>query len=423
MNPRQVLSIVMALPTTMWSLSAHAQDETDKPTGAQTPPEPAIKPEGAPPSEAVKQEDVPKLTQPEAGAPLAKAEISKESQASPKNETEDASDKVKVDVNGSAIIYFYQPFLPEVHHNFELLFANGIVDASMGDFGLHTEGRIRATKLFSYYPSNVWVEEIYAYYKHEYVTAKVGKVYSQFGVFWDGSFSGNVHMYEGLKLDTDYGISLEGSTGGETGMTLGYVLQYFIRDADTNYSAPGRDTLSIADSHQRHSVVARAQPAYHFKKDVALTMGLSGQYFQADLATVGKKNVFRFGGDLKFEYGPWSIFGEFTRQIGQSVTDHPFAGTEATATEPAVPGRASSHNNYVIASSQIKIWKFTPRYAFSAAQFQDVDVSEGMHNAGVAFDPHDNITLALEYVRWQRNDLAASTLLDHSLYVVLWPHF
>src|ERR1019366_1019745 len=96
-------------------------------------------------------------------------------------------------------------------NNLSLFFANLVVDAKSGIWGLHVEPRFRDTKLRGFFGGTSWAQEVYASVSlNRETTLKVGKEYSHFGLFWDNSFYGNVQVYDGLKLDPDYGLSLEG---------------------------------------------------------------------------------------------------------------------------------------------------------------------------------------------------------------------
>jgi len=187
-----------------------------------------------------------------------------------------SSDKVipKIDIHGGAWLFYWQPFgvstdpvgkarglagIPDEGAFFRMHQAHLNFDGSFGDFGLFFNGNIRDTKMREFYAGTAWVEEGYVYYKNPKAYIKIGKSYSRFGLFWDNSFYGNVHFYDGIKLDPNYGISIEGSVGKETGFRLGYYGQYFIVDGRTNGSYVGRDTISIPNARRRNIAVARLE--------------------------------------------------------------------------------------------------------------------------------------------------------------------
>src|SRR5205807_436179 len=113
-------------------------------------------------------------------------------------------------IGGGALLWYYQPVqVAAAKSNVDLFFANLLLDGKFGAVGLHIEPRFRDSRLRSFFPGPVWAQEAYAS-----VTLarghviKAGKAYSHFGLFWDNSFYGNVQVYDGLKLDPDYGLSL-----------------------------------------------------------------------------------------------------------------------------------------------------------------------------------------------------------------------
>src|SRR5262245_22983361 len=163
-----------------------------------------------------------------------------------------------IDLHGGAWLFWYQPFnVPGEKPFLRMHLAHLNFDGSIGDFGLFFNANVRDTRMREFYEGPAWIEEGYFYYKNPFVIVKLGKVYSRFGLFWENSFYGNVHFYDGLKLDPNYGVSLEGSVGAEKGFRLGYYGQYFITDGRTNGSYLRRDTISIPGARKRHMVIAR----------------------------------------------------------------------------------------------------------------------------------------------------------------------
>jgi hypothetical protein len=111
-------------------------------------------------------------------------------------------------------------------------------------------------------------------------------------------------------------------------------------------------TISIPGASRRNQAVARIEPFVRLGSQSIVKLGLSGEYFRADLPVV-QHDVFRAAADVAIAIFGWQAWGEYLVQNGQSVTDFPYAGTPATATTPAVPGRASAHNTYVLAGTEI----------------------------------------------------------------------
>ncbi|MDC0748785.1 hypothetical protein [Polyangium mundeleinium] len=333
----------------------------------------------------------------------------------------------KIELHGGAWLFYYQPFQPPEEKPFlRMHVAHLNFDGSIGDFGLFFNASARDTRMREFYEGPAWLEEGYFYYKHPKVMVKVGKSYSRFGLFWDNSFFGPIHFYDGIKLDPNYGISIEGTAGKEKGPRLGYFAQYFLVDGRTNGSYVGRDTISIPGARRRNIAVLRLEPAYHWNKDTSILLGVSGQYFQADIPALAGTNrdVLRFALDYTVNLGPVSAWGEASRQLGQSVTEWPIPPVPATATTPAVPGRASAKNDYLLVGGEARIWKFVARYNLSAARFHDVGVTEYMHQPGLGYNMNDYLQFLVEYAHWTQHDaLGYGKFLDQSVATTIHGYF
>ena len=251
---------------------------------------------------------------------------------------------------------------------------------------------------------------------------KLGKIYSQFGLFWDNSFWGNVQVYDGLKLSPDYGASLEGKFELTPQFGLGYAVQYFVVDGSTNVSLPGRDTISIPDSRRRNELVLRVDPYAKFAQDGLARLGLSAQRLTADSPGIpeSERDNLRYGVDFRLTYAGLGVWGEAVHQKGQTVTDYPIAGTPATDTDPAVPGRASNSISYYEIGGEYTFWRATARYNFSAAHYGGTGVKEWMHVPALGFKLNDYLSLGAEYVFWSRSVAGASEKLNRSLNVLLY---
>ncbi len=347
----------------------------------------------------------------------------------------------KIDIHGGAWLFYWQPIgistdpvakargvqnIPDEGAFFRIHNAHINFDGSIGDFGLFFNANIRDTRMREFYEGPAWIEEGYVYYKHRYATVKVGKSYSRFGLFWDNSFYGNVHFYDGLKLDPNYGVSVEGSVGKEKGFRLGYYGQYFITDGRTNGSYLRRDTISIPGARRRHMVVARAEPSYFWDKDNSITLGLSGVYFQADIPNpVGKKDVFRAALDLYANIGPVSFWSDVSRQIGQSVTEWPIPPSTDPTTGIVTPGRASAENDYILVGGEARFKKFVARYNFSAVRYHDVGITEFFHVPGIGYNMNDNLQFLVEYAYWyqQYADRPDIALFDNTVATTIHGYF
>jgi hypothetical protein len=331
-------------------------------------------------------------------------------------------------VGGGTIIWYYQPFLPGVKNTIDLFFVNLLFDGQVGDFGLHVEPRFRDTKLRPHFGGTAggtaWVQEVYASWKLPGATLKAGKAYSHFGLFWDNSFYGNVQVYDGLKLDPDFGLSLEGTLAAGHPFGARYWAQYFVVDGLTNVALDGRETFTIPGARRRNQAILRVEPFFEVRPGVGLEVGLSGEYLQADLpAPVGKKDVYRGAADVTVTAGPVSLWSELIRQNGQTVTAFPIAEVPASGATPATAGQASAHTNYFLVGGELALGKVSARYNLSYGGYRDLSISEWMHVPGLGVAVSPNVTFLGEFVYWKRYAPAGDALVDKSFNLTLQAHF
>lgn len=336
---------------------------------------------------------------------------------------------LKIELHGSAFFWYYQPLDRESiegkpENNLELYLASLEFTGHLHDFGLYVNPRFRDSEAREFFNSNVWVEEAYAFFQRPYVSVKVGKLYNQFSRLWDDTFYGSMPYFDGFKLDSDYGVSIDGSFELPSGFGLGYYGQYFLVDGGTNGSLRDRDTVWVPNgAHRHHMAVLRAEPSFRFNDKASLRLGLAGEYMRVDYETIESSDVLRFAGDVSFAYTPVKVFGEFIAQSGQTVVNYPIAPKPAGAL-PAQPGRASLHNHYVVAGAEIQIWRLLARYSFSFVRYRDFPVTEVLHVPGVALSVHENVSLMVEYAHWKRTDPDGKTkLLDNSLNAIVNARF
>ncbi len=332
-----------------------------------------------------------------------------------------------VSIGGGAIVYYYQPTKGDAKNNVSVFFANLLLDGKWDRFGLHIEPRFRDTKLRPYYDGPVWLQEAYGSFTYDPVTLKVGKIYKQSGLFWDNSFYGNVQVYDGLKLDPNYGLSLEGSVGDKLGAA--FAGQYFVVDGRTNVSLQNRDTISYPGANRRNTFVARVEPFFKFGGNDAgqVRIGGTAEFFEAQFANEDNDDeVTRVAGHGKFTYqtkdfGSVGVWGEYLHQNGKHVTDFPIVG-DPDATPP-IAGEASGDNDYFEVGGEYTFWRLTARYNVSQGNYKDVNVKEILHVPALGVKVDDHLGLLGEYVIWKRDTDAGTIDIDRSLNVTLNGHF
>lgn len=323
-----------------------------------------------------------------------------------------AKDEFKLSVGGGMILYWYQPLKgriggAETNNNFEVFEAKLRVDAEFGHFGVHILPIVRDTKERGFFPSVAWIQETYAYAKFEPVTIKVGKVFAQFGRFWDNSFYGNAQEYDGLKLDPNHGISIEGDIGATERMGLKFYAQYFINDGVTNYSLPGRDTISIEGARRRNYVIGRVEPFFKVGDITTLKVGLSGGFFQADIPGFDKQPVGRFAVDGTVMIENFTAWGEYTHQFGNHLETSPFPGTD--------PNTPYEKADWMMVGGEYSYGRFTARYNFNMGSYLGIDYKETRHVPGISVALDERLFVLLELVIAHRHNAGETNLLDSSL--------
>ncbi len=351
-----------------------------------------------------------------------------------------------VTLGAGVLLWYYQPIVPRavgVENNVSVFWSHLLVDGQWGPFSLHIEPRFRdlplrtittsvnGATLVSYTQDNgVWLQEAYAALDSDDAVKlhlKLGKEYSHFGYFWDGSFYGNVQVYDGLKLDPDYGASFEGEVGKSDDLFgVGWWAQYFLVDGSTNVSLPGRDTISVPGARRRNQTIVRAEPRLRLGA-ASVALGISGEYLQADLpvppVSIGPQNVWRGAVDASLAIGGLKVLGEIQHQEGRTVTDFPFPSTAAG------PG-SSKHIDYAQIGGEYTLGAFTARYYVSLGSYNDAPLPAGgtatvkqwLHVAGLGFAASPNVSLLGELVFWQNDTPTSSTLYDRSFNLTLYAH-
>lgn len=392
----------------------------------------AIRPAGAEPAGPSANAVAPSIAAPPPGGAAPPTLVAQATPPAPANNqvspaaTAEPDPALALRVGGGAIIWYYQPFLSGYKPNLQLSFVALRIKATYGRFGLYVHPRFRDTKLSPFFAGPVWIEEAYAWADlctgPVPLTLKIGKIHNQLGLFWDNSFYGNIQMFDGLKLSPEHGLSLEGTSGAQDKVGVRYTAQFFPVDGRTNFSSQDRDTVSIPGARRRYQAILRSEPFVQLNSTASLKGGVSAEYLQADLPS-GPKDVIRGALDMTLKIGKWGLWGEFLYQKGQTVTDFPYAGRPATDTAPAVPGRASAHNSYVLAGTEYTYGRVTARYNFSYGRYADQSVSEWIHEPAVGVTLTDNLAILTEFVLWQRSAPEGGSLIDRSLAISLSGRF
>jgi hypothetical protein len=351
-----------------------------------------------------------------------------------------------VTFGAGVLLWYYQPIVPRaagVENDVSVFWARLLIDGKRDIFGFHLEPRFRDSPLRSTstpvgvngasvltYTQNdhAWLQEAYASVDLPvHAQLKLGKEYSHLGYFWDNSFYGNVQVYDGLKLDPDYGASLEGDIGKSSdALGLGYWAQYFVVDGSTNVSLPGRDTISVPGGRRRNQTIVRLEPRFR-AGGATVALGISGEYLQADLpappVSIGPQNVWRGALDATATLGGFTVLGEVQHQDGRTVTDFPLPSMATT------PG-SSSDVDYAQIGGEYTYGAVTARYYVSLGSYNNIPLPTGgavthkewMHVPALGLTLSPNVSLLGELVFWQHDTPTSSVLVDRSFNLTVNAH-
>jgi hypothetical protein len=335
-----------------------------------------------------------------------------------------------LNMHAGGYLWYYRPQQSWVDEYFDLWYGYLVLDSTYEDFGVRLEGRVSDQPFADYYVSNVWFQESYGYYRQPSYIIKLGKSYSHFGRFWDGSLYGNVLSFDGLKLSPDNGVSIEGKFPDLKYMKTNYYFQYYVQDGGTNdsldgahsgapitdtaYNRTGRDTLTIDGGKRRNEVIARLEPTFPILGG-ELTAGVSYMYVLADLTTLppppgapanivpGRFNVHRYAYDLEYKRGPFSVFVEFDHQHGQTVVDFPYVLDPSTKI------------SYWWAGAKYKTGKWTWYYNYSEGIYYPQNLHNITQVPGFIYDIRKYIQFIFEYGYMYRMQTGSFYLNDNSL--------
>ena len=90
----------------------------------------------------------------------------------------------------------------------------------------------------------------------------MGSIYRQFGLFWDDSRWGNVQYMDGLKLRSDYGVSLEDTPDFKDDFKIDRYFQFFFAQSCVSGAILGADFDSFAGSERGNIFIARVVPTW-----------------------------------------------------------------------------------------------------------------------------------------------------------------
>ncbi|MEY4513616.1 MAG: hypothetical protein RLZZ450_5738 [Pseudomonadota bacterium] len=437
---------------------AHAQSRTAEPSDSEREKELPEAEDAEAEEEANEKGTVPPKVVITTGAPQPPGQ----NLASPLPATATAAPAV-VRVGGGAILIYSNNYAPKYDqagnkkkNYFDAWRASIVLDSKVERYGTHIEFRVRDRGL-RWMPTNAWLEECYASAdviampSNFPLTAKLGKSYEMFGRVWDNSFYGSIPFRDGLKLDPNWGLSLEGALGALKPIGTRYFAQYYMLDGATSTAATNRDTISqvvpgtantTTGVRRRERLIGRIEPFIKLAPDIVFRLGASIDHFTvdapdtasaADMAQMWRQKsndntskVTRVGFDLTAQVKWFSAWAEYAHQSGYHVTAFPIpprADNPATMESEARAGRSSNDITYLMGGGNFVWTRYTIQYNYSSGLYKNVraiDVAgmpvgqhkEWIHNPSIQVAVNDQIKLIFEAPIWKREALGGLLPID-----------
>jgi hypothetical protein len=308
-------------------------------------------------------------------------------------------------------------------------------------FGAHAELRFRDgghvgaggnnAYVRSFFSSNMWFSEVYAYYRWaDALNIRVGKVKRNFGLGWDDSFFGPIPHFDGWKPLPEYGLSISGSVPMTDRLALTYSGQYMLHSAGTNdglsvgrtvgaHPGTDRSTLHTYDPNPegeldsagnrmtifQHVAVGRVGAVLTTDGPFSANGAISALTGLVERSSAIDKiddssHFSQLAADLTLAYGPMSIYAEYADQLGPGVRDADYltGGIHAT-----------------FSKLQLRLNTSYVRYRLSP------DVQEFNLLPGLTYKVTDSLAIMLEFDEWRRKDPRLSgdfTTYDRSVNLI-----
>lgn len=284
-----------------------------------------------------------------------------------------------------------------------------VSQATRGELGFLAELRFRQTKLRSYSPSNVWLQQAHGRWQAgEGVDLSAGLIYNQLGLFWDGSWFGNLPYLNGHKLDPDLNLQLhvDRPLGKRAGLELW--LQ----------ASPGEDGLNgtFATANKEARLWLPADP----EVDPAYREALALRARALPRVELGEQVELALGASLQRSvYDRTLPAGAGTRTgrqlvVGAEATLRLFDRVELSAEQLAeeLRGLADAgevERDYQLLAAQVELPAGRLQRLVAGTSFQRTDYptegfDEWFTTARLFGRVNDLLGVTAEYVRWQLGD-------------------
>jgi hypothetical protein len=355
-----------------------------------------------------------------------------------------------VEISGGTYLYHFQPLdLDGADERTEVYALYLNLDRTAGPWRVHVQGRWRDTRLRPFFPSNVWLQEAWVRYRTPLsgrgggggggsggespatsedgdrpgsvaappatLTFRAGKLHQRIGRFWDGSFFGNVHYFDGLKLDPEFGAEavLEAPLGG-AGTTAELYVQGLVDSDRVNGALEGRDLEGEEELEEKGAAVGlrlSASPGELFGRDLRGTVGASGlaervEAPAGDAASGAGVTLEHVAADLELALaGAGRVYLEWTRRASGGPGTLSDLGPAAAGAGVDVAGSRAA---WWLAGVQVRAGRLALRYNVSTGRYDDAGFREWIHQPGLTYRVHESVFLLLEFDDWRREPEGAS---------------
>jgi len=297
------------------------------------------------------------------------------------------------------------PCVPGTHSYYLFVDKEQPVDwGEITKIGAHLQMRFRdsGVPLRPFYVNdNFWFWEAYGFLDSPLGRLKIGSIYRQFGLFWDDSWWGNVQYMDGLKLNSDYGISLEDTPDFKDDFKIDRYFQLFFAQDRVSGAILGADSESFAGSEERNTFIARVVPTWKLGEKQTFALGISatvgGIDNQPTLREYGTNQVFASPGDQTiagwavdgtWTAGPWKLFAEVSRLYGTLTPSHYISGGPSNRYTDGLAGITYTQG------------PMTYRCVYSYGVYDNPYGRQGMFVPGITAKITSNVTHWFEYTYW-----------------------
>lgn len=368
----------------------------------------------------------------EAPAPQAEVSEMKTKLETMYDEFRALKDRLPFQLGAGVYLFYYQPvdtttLSPgDLMGNFQVYAYYLKLDKDWHGLGAHTEIRMRDgghtspgannAYLRGFFTSNIWFQEIYAYWQpRRWFGIKAGKMYRRVGLFWDDSFFGNLQYFDGQKLNPDYGLEVAGEKSFRGGLfTLAYSAQYFINSDGINGSLIAGRTVGTAPMGGNVDAIHLYSPSPEAELDSAgnrmtqvknvIDARVAGvvqprPWLSAELAASGLWGTVRRSSavdmiddqatyaqvavDGTVHVGPLLAYAEYLRQFGPALRDA----------------------DYLLVGARASWRRLSVRFNTSYVEYHlGPNVQEYILQPGATYTIGGGLAALVEYDEWERRD-------------------